>query len=152
MDTDEKKQFLAHLELKPLVPFQREASYAEYNTSSQLSAKMHKGQTQSSDQSGEDQSEGTANEDEMEWQTKWQGIASVFETYQEYMEEKDLEESVLHEQLRCLKEINDELNFIANNLSSHMQGLEANKQKLETERKNHQTALDCLKKCLISSM
>ncbi|KAK6491801.1 genetic suppressor element 1-like isoform X1 [Huso huso] len=146
MDTDEKKQFLAHLELKPL------ASYAEYNTSSQLSAKMHKGQTQSSDQSGEDQSEGTANEDEMEWQTKWQGIASVFETYQEYMEEKDLEESVLHEQLRCLKEINDELNFIANNLSSHMQGLEANKQKLETERNNHQTALDCLKKCLISSM
>ncbi|KAK1172475.1 genetic suppressor element 1-like [Acipenser oxyrinchus oxyrinchus] len=146
MDTDEKKQFLAHLQLKPLAPFQREASYAEYNTSSHLSAKMHKGQTKSSDQSGENQSEDIVNEDEMEWQTKWKGIASVFETYQEYTEEKDLEESVLQEQLRCLKEKNDELNCIAHNLSSYMQGLEANKQKLETEREHHQAALDCLKK------
>ncbi|XP_041101237.1 genetic suppressor element 1-like isoform X2 [Polyodon spathula] len=146
MDTDEKKQFLAHLELKPLVPFQREVSYSEYNTNSQLSAKMQTGQTKSSDQSEEDQSEGIASEDEMVWQTKWHGIASVFETYQEYIEEKDLEESVLQEQLRYLKEKNDELNCIAHNLSSYMQGLEANKQNLETERKHHQDALDCLKK------
>uniref|UniRef100_UPI00398E61A1 genetic suppressor element 1-like isoform X2 n=1 Tax=Pristiophorus japonicus TaxID=55135 RepID=UPI00398E61A1 len=87
-------------------------------------------------------------EDEMDQQPKWQGVTSVLEAYQEYLEEKDLEQRVLQEQLNHLKERNHELSLTAEHLSAHMLELRMCKQRFEMERQHQQAALRHLRKCL----
>ncbi|XP_067857112.1 genetic suppressor element 1-like [Heptranchias perlo] len=87
-------------------------------------------------------------EDEMDQQPKWQGVTGVLEAYQEYLEEKNLEQRVLQEQLNHLKEKNHELNLTAEHLSAHMLELRMCKQRYEMERQHQQAALHHLRKCL----
>eukprot|EP00062_Callorhinchus_milii_P005552 gi/632945311/ref/XP_007887980.1/ PREDICTED: genetic suppressor element 1-like [Callorhinchus milii] len=102
------------------------------------------------DQSRQDvlQAEESESEDEMNWQPKWQGVTAVLEAYQEYLEEKNLEQQLLEEQLSHLKNRNQELNVTAENLRVHMLELKLCKQRFEVERQCHQAALNNLRKCL----
>ncbi|XP_051784923.1 genetic suppressor element 1-like [Erpetoichthys calabaricus] len=109
-------------------------------------------QSESSMSEEEEEEEEEEKEVEMDGQAKWQGIDAIFETYRDYAEERDLEKDILLEQLRFLKEKNEELHFRANNLSSHIQGLEENRQKLNYEREHHLASLDLLKKNIIFSL
>ncbi|XP_039609926.1 genetic suppressor element 1-like isoform X1 [Polypterus senegalus] len=105
-----------------------------------------------SESSMSEEEEEEEEEVEMVGQAKWQGIDAIFETYIDYAEERDLEKDVLLEQLRFLKEKNEELHFRANNLRSHIQGLEENRQKLNYEREHHLASLDLLKKNIIFTL
>ncbi|XP_067912279.1 genetic suppressor element 1-like isoform X2 [Heterodontus francisci] len=87
-------------------------------------------------------------EDEMDQRPKWQGVTGVLEAYQEYIEEKNVEQRVLQEQLNHLKERNHELNLTAEHLSAHMLELRMCKQRYEMERQRQQAALHHLHKCL----
>ncbi|XP_066543798.1 genetic suppressor element 1 isoform X1 [Amia ocellicauda] len=150
LDFKEKKQFLALLDLKPQAASQGvgDDGYSSPGSRSQGPTDEEVIDSNPSNLSEEEELKDSCSEGEAVWMPKWQGIDGVFETYTEYMEERELEESVLQEQLISLKEENTELNLTVENLSSHLQELESNKQKLEKEQKCHQAAIDCLKKCL----
>ncbi|XP_072139154.1 genetic suppressor element 1-like [Mobula birostris] len=94
------------------------------------------------------QPDGLDSEEEVDQQPKWKGVTAVLEAYQEYFEEKDLEQQILQEQLNRLKERNHELNLTAEHLSSHMLDLQLSKQRYEVERQHQQAALCHLRKCL----
>nr|XP_023671380.1 uncharacterized protein LOC111845904 isoform X1 [Paramormyrops kingsleyae] len=85
---------------------------------------------------------------EKRWKPQWQGIEEILETYRGYAEERTFEEKILQEQLRTLKEKNNELSLIAKKLNTRMQSLQATKDRLEKEQKEHEAALTYLRNCL----
>ncbi|XP_067905211.1 genetic suppressor element 1 isoform X3 [Heterodontus francisci] len=98
--------------------------------------------------------EDTDNEDDEEeeesrpFHSKWQGIEAVFEAYQEYVEEQNVERQVLQAQCRRLETFHYNLSLTAEQLSLSMSELLAQKQKLASERERLQSELDYLRKCL----
>ncbi|XP_051872343.1 genetic suppressor element 1-like isoform X2 [Pristis pectinata] len=94
------------------------------------------------------QPNGPDSEEEIDQQPKWQGVTDVLEAYQEYLEEKNLEQQILQEQLNRLKERNHELSLTAEHLSAHMLELQLSKQRYEVDRQHQQAALCRLRKCL----
>ncbi|XP_067854235.1 genetic suppressor element 1 isoform X2 [Heptranchias perlo] len=98
--------------------------------------------------------EDTDNEDDEEeeesrpFHSKWQGIEAVFEAYQEYVEEQNVERQVLQAQCRRLETFHYNLSLTAEQLSLSMSELLAQKQKLASERERLQSELDHLRKCL----
>ncbi|XP_078283381.1 genetic suppressor element 1-like isoform X2 [Rhinoraja longicauda] len=87
-------------------------------------------------------------EEEIDQQPKWHGVTAVLEAYQEYLEEKNLEQQILQVQLNRLKERNHELSLTAEHLSAHMLELQSSKERYEVERQHQQAALCHLRKCL----
>ncbi|XP_069758230.1 genetic suppressor element 1 [Narcine bancroftii] len=103
---------------------------------------------------GCEQEEDSDNEDDEEeedvrpFHSKWQGIEAVFEAYQEYVEEQNVERQVLQAQCRRLETFHYNLSLSAEQLSLSMSELLAQKQKLASERERLQSELDHLRKCL----
>ncbi|XP_051884443.1 genetic suppressor element 1 isoform X2 [Pristis pectinata] len=101
-----------------------------------------------------EQEEDSDNEDDEEeedarpFHSKWQGIEAVFEAYQEYVEEQNVERQVLQAQCRRLETFHYNLSLSAEQLSLSMSELLAQKQKLASERERLQSELDHLRKCL----
>ncbi|XP_078066705.1 genetic suppressor element 1 isoform X2 [Mustelus asterias] len=87
-------------------------------------------------------------EDPRPFQSKWQGIEAVFEAYQEYVEEQNVERQVLQAQCRRLENFHYNLSLTAEQLSLSMSELLAQKQKLASERERLHSELDHLRKCL----
>lgn len=105
----------------------------------------------------EEQSEGSEEEEEEEAEeeeeeeapvSRWAGIESVFEAYQEYAEEQSLERLVLQTQCRRLEAHNYNLSLTAEQLSHSMGELMSQRQKLAVEREKLQSELDHFRKCL----
>uniref|UniRef100_G3PTY9 Gse1 coiled-coil protein n=1 Tax=Gasterosteus aculeatus TaxID=69293 RepID=G3PTY9_GASAC len=80
--------------------------------------------------------------------SKWQGIESIFEAYQEYVEEQTLERQVLQSQCRRLEAQNYNLSLSAEQLSHSMGELMSQRQKLAVEREKLQVELEHFRKCL----
>nr|XP_015210387.1 PREDICTED: uncharacterized protein LOC107078310 isoform X4 [Lepisosteus oculatus] len=118
--TSKKEQFRTVLDMKHHVSSEAEDS-DESRSLSPTEMAIKKTDLGSSSCSRENQSSHTFSEGEMDWIPKWQGIDHVFETYQEYTEERKLEESILQEQLTMLKAKNKELKFTADSLRGHLQ-------------------------------
>ncbi|XP_072136030.1 genetic suppressor element 1 [Mobula birostris] len=101
-----------------------------------------------------EQEEDSDNEDDEEeedtrpFHSKWQGIEAIFEAYQEYVEEQNVERQVLQAQCRRLETFHYNLSLSAEQLSLSMSELLAQKQKLASERERLQSELDHLRKCL----
>ncbi|XP_078400734.1 genetic suppressor element 1 isoform X3 [Cetorhinus maximus] len=87
-------------------------------------------------------------EDSRPFHSKWQGIEAVFEAYQEYVEEQNVERQILQAQCRRLETFHYNLSLTAEQLSLSMSELLAQKQKLASERERLQSELDHLRKCL----
>lgn len=101
------------------------------------------------DMSGQDDSEEEEDEEEEEAPaSKWQGIESIFEAYQEYVEEQSLERQVLQSQCRRLEAQNYNLSLTAEQLSHTMGELMSQRQKLAVEREKLQAELEHFRKCL----
>uniref|UniRef100_A0A3Q3STZ4 Gse1 coiled-coil protein b n=1 Tax=Mastacembelus armatus TaxID=205130 RepID=A0A3Q3STZ4_9TELE len=95
------------------------------------------------------ESEEEEEEEEEEAPTsKWQGIESIFEAYQEYVEEQSLERQVLQNQCRRLEAQNYNLSLTAEQLSHSMGELMSQRQKLAVEREKLQAELEHFRKCL----
>uniref|UniRef100_H3DR57 Gse1 coiled-coil protein b n=1 Tax=Tetraodon nigroviridis TaxID=99883 RepID=H3DR57_TETNG len=80
--------------------------------------------------------------------SRWQGIESIFEAYQEYIEDQSLERQVLQSQCRKLEAQNYNLSLTAEQLSHSMGELMAQRQKLAVEREKLQAELEHFRKCL----
>lgn len=99
--------------------------------------------------SGPEDSEEEEDEEEEEAPpSKWQGIESIFEAYQEYVEEQSLERQVLQSQCRRLEAQNYNLSLTAEQLSHSMGELMSQRQKLAMEREKLQAELEHFRKCL----
>lgn len=79
---------------------------------------------------------------------RWQGIESIFEAYQEYVEEQSLERQVLETQCRRLEAQNYNLSLTAEQLSHSMGELMSQRQRLAAEREKLQAELEHFRKCL----
>lgn len=99
--------------------------------------------------SGPEDSEEEEDEEEEEAPaSRWQGIESIFEAYQEYIEEQTLERHVLQNQCRRLEAQNYNLSLTAEQLSHSMGELMSQRQKLAVEREKLQAELEHFRKCL----
>ncbi|KAL4630252.1 genetic suppressor element 1-like isoform X4 [Arapaima gigas] len=99
--------------------------------------------------SGEEESEEEEEgEEEEAASARWQGIEAVFEAYQEYIEEQNVERQVLLSHCRRLEAHHYSLSLTAERLSHTWGELMAQKQKLASEREKLQAELDHFRKCL----
>ncbi|XP_051547700.1 genetic suppressor element 1-like isoform X1 [Myxocyprinus asiaticus] len=96
---------------------------------------------------GEDISEDENGEDET-LSPRWKGIESIFEAYQEYIEERSVEHQVLHSECRRLETQHYNLTLTAEQLSQSMRELLVQKHNLSVKRDHMQAELEHLKKCL----
>ncbi|KAJ8003066.1 hypothetical protein DPEC_G00165490 [Dallia pectoralis] len=87
-------------------------------------------------------------EEEEEAPRKWRGIESVFEAYQEYVDERGVERQVLHSQSRRLESQNYTLSLTAEQLSHSMAELASQRQRVREERERLQAQLEHFRKCL----
>ncbi|KAK6318136.1 hypothetical protein J4Q44_G00114270 [Coregonus suidteri] len=87
-------------------------------------------------------------EEEDETPKKWRGIESVFEAYQEYVDERGMERQVLHSQCRRLETQNYTLSLTAEQLSHSMAELVSQRQRVRDERERLQAQLEHFRKCL----
>ncbi|XP_071776383.1 genetic suppressor element 1-like [Centroberyx gerrardi] len=98
------------------------------------------------EESGEEEED---EEEEMEEAPrKWQGIESIFEAYQEYMDEWSIERQVLHSQCKRLEAQNYSLTRTAEQLSLSMGELVSQRQKVREERERLQAQLEHFRRCL----
>ncbi|XP_042157101.1 genetic suppressor element 1 [Oncorhynchus tshawytscha] len=95
-----------------------------------------------------ERSEEDEEEDEEETPRKWKGIESVFEAYQEYVDERGMERQVLHSQCRRLETQNYTLSLTAEQLSHSMAELLSQRQRVRDERERLQAQLEHFRKCL----
>ncbi|KAL1247752.1 hypothetical protein QQF64_023128, partial [Cirrhinus molitorella] len=79
---------------------------------------------------------------------RWKGIESIFEAYEEYMEEKSIEQQVLQSECRRLETQHYNLTLTAEQLSHSMRELLAQKHNLALKRDRMQAELEHIKKCL----
>lgn len=100
------------------------------------------------DMSGPEDSEEEEEDEEEAPASRWQGIESIFEAYQEYVEEQNLERQVLENQCRRLEAQNYNLSLTAEQLSHSMGDLVSQRQKLAAERERLQAELEHFRKCL----
>ncbi|XP_064414690.1 genetic suppressor element 1 isoform X3 [Latimeria chalumnae] len=107
-----------------------------------------KGLTQEPEADSDETEEEEEEEEEEAPRPKWQGIEAVFEAYQEYMEEQNIERQVLQTQCRRLEAQHYSLSLTAEQLSHSMAELTAQKQKLASERERIHAELEHLRKCL----
>ncbi|XP_019912130.3 genetic suppressor element 1 [Esox lucius] len=99
------------------------------------------------DELSEDEEEQEGEEEE-EAPRKWRGIESVFEAYQEYVDERGVERQVLHSQSRRLESQNYTLSLTAEQLSHSMAELSSQRQRVREERERLQAQLEHFRKCL----
>ncbi|XP_010776752.1 genetic suppressor element 1-like [Notothenia coriiceps] len=132
-------------------PFPHPLSHAHPQPNGQhFSAGLHREASGArEDLSGPEDSEEDQEEEEEEAPvSKWQGIESIFEAYQEYVEEQGLERHVLQSQCRRLEAQNYNLSLTAEQLSHNMGELMSQRQKLAVEREKLQAELEHFRKCL----
>ncbi|KAI9542733.1 hypothetical protein NQZ68_017744 [Dissostichus eleginoides] len=132
-------------------PFPHPLSHAHPQPNGQhFSAGLHREASGArEDLSGPEDSEEDQEEEEEEAPaSKWQGIESIFEAYQEYVEEQGLERHVLQSQCRRLEAQNYNLSLTAEQLSHNMGELMSQRQKLAVERETLQAELEHFRKCL----
>ncbi|XP_052452855.1 genetic suppressor element 1 isoform X1 [Carassius gibelio] len=79
---------------------------------------------------------------------RWRGIESIFEAYEEYMEEKSMEQQVLQSECRRLETQHYNLTLTGEQLSHSMRDLMAQKHNLALKRDRMQAELEHIKKCL----
>lgn len=95
------------------------------------------------------QEEEDEEEEEMEEAPrKWQGIETIFEAYQEYVDEWSTERQVLHGQCKRLEAQNYNLTRTAEQLSLTMGELVSQRQKVREERERLQAQLEHFRRCL----
>ncbi|XP_043920600.1 genetic suppressor element 1-like isoform X2 [Protopterus annectens] len=99
-------------------------------------------------QNDDKQTSGSEEEEEKDRPQKWQGIEALFENYQDYLEECELEMSVLHKHLKYLQAKYEELNATEQHLTTRMTQLKACREKLDAENQHYQDTTDFLKNCL----
>ncbi|XP_058622761.1 genetic suppressor element 1 isoform X3 [Onychostoma macrolepis] len=87
-------------------------------------------------------------EEEESFGPRWKGIESVFEAYEEYMEERSIEQQVLQSECRRLETQHYNLTLTAEQLSHSMRDLLAQKHNLALKRDRMQAELEHIKKCL----
>ncbi|XP_051975182.1 genetic suppressor element 1-like [Xyrauchen texanus] len=79
---------------------------------------------------------------------RWKGIESIFEAYQEYIEERSVEHQVLQSECRRLETQHYNLTLTAEQLSQSMRELLAQKHNLAVKKDRMHAELEHLKKCL----
>uniref|UniRef100_A0A671N2K9 Genetic suppressor element 1-like n=1 Tax=Sinocyclocheilus anshuiensis TaxID=1608454 RepID=A0A671N2K9_9TELE len=79
---------------------------------------------------------------------RWKGIESIFEAYQEYMQERSIEQQVLQSECRHLETQHYNLTLTSEQLSHSMRDLLAQKHNLALKRDRMQAELEHIKKCL----
>ncbi|XP_016141079.1 genetic suppressor element 1-like [Sinocyclocheilus grahami] len=79
---------------------------------------------------------------------RWKGIESIFEAYQEYMQERSIEQQVLQSECRRLETQHYNLTLTSEQLSHSMRDLLAQKHNLALKRDRMQAELEHIKKCL----
>uniref|UniRef100_A0A672S1G4 Genetic suppressor element 1-like n=1 Tax=Sinocyclocheilus grahami TaxID=75366 RepID=A0A672S1G4_SINGR len=87
-------------------------------------------------------------EEESSFGPRWRGIESIFEAYEEYMEEKSIEQQVLQSECRRLETQHYNLTHTAEQLSHSMRDLLAQKHNLALKRDHMQAELEHIKECL----
>ncbi|XP_073687762.1 LOW QUALITY PROTEIN: genetic suppressor element 1 [Garra rufa] len=87
-------------------------------------------------------------EEEESFSPRWKGIESIFEAYEEYMEERGIEQQVLQSECRRLETQHYNLSLTAEQLSHSMRDLLAQKHNLALKRDRMQAELEHIKKCL----
>nr|XP_055048232.1 genetic suppressor element 1 isoform X1 [Misgurnus anguillicaudatus] len=87
-------------------------------------------------------------DEEESFSPKWKGIEAIFEAYEEYMEERGLENQVLQSECRRLETQHYNLTLTAEQLSQSMRDLMAQKHNLALKRDRMQAELEHLKKSL----
>ncbi|XP_051740175.1 genetic suppressor element 1 [Ctenopharyngodon idella] len=87
-------------------------------------------------------------EEEEPFSPRWKGIESIFEAYEEYMEERSIEHQVLQSECRRLETHHYNLSLTAEQLSHSMRDLLAQKHNLALKRDRMQAELEHFKKCL----
>ncbi|XP_043084158.1 LOW QUALITY PROTEIN: genetic suppressor element 1 [Puntigrus tetrazona] len=87
-------------------------------------------------------------EDEESLGPRWKGIETIFEAYEEYMEERSIEQQVLQSECRRLETQHYNLTLTAEQLSHSMRDLLAQKHNLALKRDRMQAELEHIKKCL----
>uniref|UniRef100_A0A1A8SE60 Neurofilament medium polypeptide n=1 Tax=Nothobranchius rachovii TaxID=451742 RepID=A0A1A8SE60_9TELE len=134
----------------------KEAEEEEKQTSAEEESKSEEteGEEESENEEegeGKSEEEEECEEEEEEEEppvSKWQGIESIFEAYQDYIEEQSLERQVLQSQCRRLETQNYNLSLTAEQLSHSMGELMSQRQKLAVEREKLQAELEHFRKCL----
>ncbi|XP_071357772.1 genetic suppressor element 1-like isoform X2 [Trachinotus anak] len=101
-----------------------------------------------SGQEEEDEEEEEEEEEAEEAPRKWQGIESIFEAYQEYVDEWSIERQVLHSQCKRLEAQNYNLTRTAEQLSLTMGELVSQRQRVREERERLQAQLEHFRRCL----
>ncbi|XP_056381492.1 genetic suppressor element 1 isoform X2 [Hyla sarda] len=101
--------------------------------------------------SGEETSDEDYEEDDIHEppRLKWQGIEAIFESYQEHIEEQNLERQVLETQCKRLEAQHYNLSLTAEQISHRMADLMSQKQKVASERERLQAELEHFRKCLV---
>uniref|UniRef100_A0A673HWR9 Genetic suppressor element 1-like n=1 Tax=Sinocyclocheilus rhinocerous TaxID=307959 RepID=A0A673HWR9_9TELE len=95
--------------------------------------------------------EGVSSDEDVEEESfgpRWRGIESIFEAYEEYMEEKSIEQQVLQSECRRLETQHYNLTLTAEQLSHSMRDLLAQKHNLALKRDRMQAELEHIKECL----
>uniref|UniRef100_A0A671QU23 Genetic suppressor element 1-like n=1 Tax=Sinocyclocheilus anshuiensis TaxID=1608454 RepID=A0A671QU23_9TELE len=87
-------------------------------------------------------------EEEESFGPRWRGIESIFEAYEEYMEEKSIEQQVLQSECIRLETQHYNLTLTAEQLSHSMRDLLAQKHNLALKRDRMQAELEHIKECL----
>ncbi|XP_052399939.1 genetic suppressor element 1 [Carassius gibelio] len=87
-------------------------------------------------------------EEEESFSPKWKGIESIFEAYEEYMQERSVEQQVLQSECRRLETQHYNLTLTSEQLSHSMRDLLAQKHNLALKRDRMQAELEHIKKCL----
>ncbi|XP_043562533.1 genetic suppressor element 1 isoform X3 [Chiloscyllium plagiosum] len=132
------------------IPEMDSASRAEFtHQNGQHSAtQTRKGMAYEREEETDNEDEEEEEEESRPFHSKWQGIEAVFEAYQEYVEEQNIERQILQAQCRRLETFHYNLSLTAEQLSLSMSELLAQKQKVASERERLQSELDHLRKCL----
>ncbi|XP_068595759.1 genetic suppressor element 1 [Brachionichthys hirsutus] len=100
------------------------------------------------DESSQEEEDEEEDEELEEASNKWRGIEAVFETYQEYVDERSIERQVLHGQCKRLEVQNYNLTRTAEQLSLTMGELVSQRQKVREERERLQAQLEHFRRCL----
>lgn len=87
-------------------------------------------------------------EEEESFSPRWKGIESIFEAYEEYMQERSVEQQVLQSECRRLETQHYNLSLTSEQLSQSMRDLLAQKHNLALKRDRMQAELEHIKKCL----
>ncbi|XP_028304868.1 genetic suppressor element 1-like isoform X2 [Gouania willdenowi] len=111
-------------------------------------AALPRDQLSDEDQDTSTQEEDDEEEEEEEAPRKWQGIESIFEAYQEYVDDWSIERQVLHSQCKRLEAQNYNLSRTAEQLSVSMGELVNHRQKMREEREQLQAQLEHFRRCL----